>query len=117
MLGLTVDYGPWAFLETYDPWFVPSQMDGEGRYDYRKQPTMVLYAIRCLAQSLSHLVGYEQQTGKRAGEGWSVDVGQEKLDEWRERGESCLPEIEQDFMSSFKAEYDRLFAAVSSARC
>lgn len=113
LLGLTVDYGPWAFIEAFDPWFVPSQMDGEGRYDYRKQPTMVLFAIRSLARSLAELTGFEEMTGQCAEVGWSVDVPQDKINEWKERGEAWLPELEREFMSVFKAEYDRLFAAVS----
>jgi len=34
MLGLTIDYGPYGFLEHYDPKFICNHSDGEGRYRY-----------------------------------------------------------------------------------
>ena len=34
MLGLTIDYGPYGFLENYDPKFICNHSDNEGRYRY-----------------------------------------------------------------------------------
>lgn len=34
VLGLTIDYGPYGFLEHYDPNFICNHSDNEGRYRY-----------------------------------------------------------------------------------
>ena len=38
LLSITIDYGPFGFLDNYDPSFVPNTSDDEGRYSYGKQP-------------------------------------------------------------------------------
>lgn len=37
LLGLTLDYGPFGFVDSYDGGFVPNCSDGEGRYSLAKQ--------------------------------------------------------------------------------
>lgn len=38
LLGLTIDYGPYGFMDFFDPQFVPNGSDSGGRYSYEKQP-------------------------------------------------------------------------------
>lgn len=38
ILGLTIDYGPYGFMDFFDPDFVPNHSDSEGRYSYSNQP-------------------------------------------------------------------------------
>lgn len=38
LLGLTIDYGPYGFMDFFDPKFVPNGSDSGGRYSYEKQP-------------------------------------------------------------------------------
>lgn len=38
VLGITIDYGPFGFVEAYDPEFVPNASDHEARYCYIRQP-------------------------------------------------------------------------------
>ena len=38
VLGLTIDYGPFGFVDRFDPGFVPNHSDDSGRYSYRNQP-------------------------------------------------------------------------------
>lgn len=38
ILGLTIDYGPYGFMDFFDPKFVPNGSDSGGRYSYEKQP-------------------------------------------------------------------------------
>jgi hypothetical protein len=37
MLAITIDYGPFGFIEAYDPHFVPNSSDKEARYCFDKQ--------------------------------------------------------------------------------
>lgn len=38
LLGLTIDYGPYGFMDFFDPKFVPNGSDSGGRYSYDRQP-------------------------------------------------------------------------------
>lgn len=56
LLGLTLDYGPYAFMEQYDPTFCPNHSDEEGRYAYHRQPLIAKWNLRALAAALDPLV-------------------------------------------------------------
>jgi uncharacterized protein YdiU (UPF0061 family) len=43
IVGLTIDYGPFAFMPFYDTEFVCNLSDEDGRYSYGAQPAMVLW--------------------------------------------------------------------------
>ena len=45
VLGLTIDYGPFAFLDHFDSTFTPNGSDGTGRYTYQKQSQMVKWNL------------------------------------------------------------------------
>lgn len=38
IIGVTLDYGPFAFLDRYDPRFICNGSDDTGRYTYEAQP-------------------------------------------------------------------------------
>lgn len=52
ILGLTLDYGPFGFLEKYDPNYICNHSDTEGRYSYQNQPQIAWWNLGCLAESL-----------------------------------------------------------------
>ena len=54
--GETIDYGPCAFLDTYDPGTVFSSIDRDGRYAYANQPAIAHWNLARLAESLVPLV-------------------------------------------------------------
>jgi uncharacterized protein YdiU (UPF0061 family) len=54
--GETIDYGPCAFLDTYDPTTVFSSIDSQGRYAYANQPGIAHWNLARLAESLLPLV-------------------------------------------------------------
>ena len=59
ILGLTFDYGPFGFMETYDPGYICNHSDPGGRYAYDQQPQIGLWNLACLAQALSPLIPIE----------------------------------------------------------
>ncbi|HEX9627260.1 MAG TPA: YdiU family protein [Acidiferrobacterales bacterium] len=59
ILGLTLDYGPYGFMEAYDPGFVCNHSDRHGRYAFDRQPGIGLFNLSCLAQALLPLVEVE----------------------------------------------------------
>jgi uncharacterized protein YdiU (UPF0061 family) len=57
--GETIDYGPCAFMETYDPATVFSSIDAQGRYAYGNQPRAALWNLVRLAEALLPLLVLE----------------------------------------------------------
>jgi uncharacterized protein YdiU (UPF0061 family) len=56
ILGLTLDYGPFGFMEAYDPGFICNHSDHQGRYAFDQQPQIGLWNVTCLAQALTPLI-------------------------------------------------------------
>jgi uncharacterized protein YdiU (UPF0061 family) len=57
ILGLTIDYGPYGWLEDYDPDWTPNTTDANGRrYRYEQQPRVALWNLAQLANALVPLV-------------------------------------------------------------
>src|SRR5260370_6412365 len=58
--GETIDYGPCAFMDHYDPAKVFSSIDELGRYAYANQPRIALWNLTRLAECLLPLLADEQ---------------------------------------------------------
>ncbi len=57
ILGQTLDYGPYGFMEAYDPAHICNHTDAQGRYSYRMQPRIVEWNCYALGQALLPLIG------------------------------------------------------------
>jgi uncharacterized protein YdiU (UPF0061 family) len=64
--GETIDYGPCAFLEAYDPRAVFSSIDTGGRYAYGNQPAIARWNITRLAECLLPLLGEDDAAQQAA---------------------------------------------------
>ena len=60
ILGLTIDYGPFSFMETYNPGFICNHSDTQGRYSFERQPSVALWNLHRLADTLRELIVEEQ---------------------------------------------------------
>lgn len=58
--GETIDYGPCAFMEAFDPRAVFSSIDTDGRYSYGNQPVVAEWNLARFAESLLPLLADEQ---------------------------------------------------------
>ncbi len=58
--GETIDYGPCAFLDTYDPRTVFSSIDQQGRYAYANQPGIARWNLARLAEALLPLIDADE---------------------------------------------------------
>ena len=56
ILGLTLDYGPFGFLDGFDPEHICNHSDHHGRYSYRRQPYIVQWNLQRLAAALWPLI-------------------------------------------------------------
>lgn len=67
--GETIDYGPCAFMEAYDPETVFSSIDSWGRYAYGNQPAIAVWNLARLAEALLPLFADDQQQAIALAEG------------------------------------------------
>jgi uncharacterized protein YdiU (UPF0061 family) len=75
--GETIDYGPCAFMDRYDPAMVFSSIDELGRYAYANQPRIALWNLTRLAECLLPLFSDEQDK--------AIAEAQAVLDQFAER--------------------------------
>jgi serine/tyrosine/threonine adenylyltransferase len=57
ILGLTIDYGPFGFLDAFDPGHICNHTDQQGRYAFARQPNVAFWNLHALAQALMPLIG------------------------------------------------------------
>ena len=60
ILGDTIDYGPFGFMEAYKPNFICNHSDTNGRYSFKNQPAIALWNLNALATAFSSLLQREQ---------------------------------------------------------
>lgn len=75
--GETIDYGPCAFMEAFDPGAVFSSIDGQGRYAYGEQPRIARWNLARLAETLLPLI--------HASEGQAIALASQVIDEFPAR--------------------------------
>ncbi len=95
LLGLTIDYGPYGFMDDYDPSWVCNHSDEMGRYAYDQQPAIGLWNLKCLAQTWVPFLG-------AAAPGMSEgDAGSDAEPEWKTRAFRALETYDAEFHSEF----------------
>ena len=56
VLGLSLDFGPFAFLDNFDPSYTPNHDDHHLRYSYRNQPSVIWWNLVRFGESLGELL-------------------------------------------------------------
>lgn len=60
ILGLTIDYGPFQFMDAYDPGHICNHSDHAGRYAFYKQPNVAYWNLFCLGQAMMPLIDEQE---------------------------------------------------------
>lgn len=121
ILGLTIDYGPYGFLDEFDPEYTPNTTDIPGkRYRYNAQPMAAYWNITQFAKSLVPLCGeqqaiaivteYETMFKKSYGDVMRRKLG---LVEWNEETDLTLLQEFQTCMLKSKADFTNTWRALS----
>lgn len=120
ILGLTIDYGPFGFVDGFDAGYICNHSDTQGRYAYRMQPQIAYWNCFCLAQALVPLIGERYDEATRAER--SIADAQGAL----ERFKACFsPALEARFQAKLglsekregdAALVDRLLALMHASR-
>ena len=93
ILGLTMDYGPFGFMETYQPGYICNHSDHAGRYAFDQQPEIGLFNLSCLAQALLPLF---------------VEKGEESSDN--------AVEMAKEVLSQYQTCYAKEYASLMRAK-
>lgn len=120
ILGQTFDYGPFGFLDDYDPNYICNHSDYQGRYAFEQQPRIALWNLSALAHSLSPLVQrddleaalgkFEVRLSKKFSELMRAKLGlHTKVDE-----DGRLFEAMFELLNQNKADYTRFFRELSN---
>ncbi|MGM0982746.1 MAG: protein adenylyltransferase SelO [Pseudomonadota bacterium] len=125
--GETIDYGPCAFMEAYDPDTLFSSIDEGGRYAYRNQPWIAQWNLARFAETLLPLIDDDQE---RAVEGATavIKAFEEQYEaEWlvvmreklglvkQEEGDRALVEAFLEALQSGRADFTLAFRRLSEA--
>lgn len=109
LFGLSIDYGPFAFMDNFDPSYTPNHDDHMLRYSYRNQPSIIWWNLVRLGESLGELIGagYKVDDPKFVEDG----VKEEDANGIIERAEKVIMQIGEEYKSVFLGEYKKVMAA------
>lgn len=109
IFGLSIDFGPFAFLDNFDPNYTPNHDDHMLRYSYRNQPSIIWWNLVRLGESLGELMG--AGAGVDLKEFVEKGVRQEDADELVSRAEGLITRTGEEYKAVFMEEYKRLMTA------
>lgn len=106
--GLSIDFGPFAFLDNFDPSYTPNHDDHMLRYAYRNQPTIIWWNLVRLGEDLGELIG----AGDRVDDAEFVDKGVSRdfADVLIKRAETVIERAGDEYKAVFMGEYKRVMA-------
>ncbi len=64
IIGETIDYGPFQFMDTYKAGLVSNHSDHQGRYAFKRQPDAMHWNLLCLAQCFMPMVADDEKTAQ-----------------------------------------------------
>ncbi|ARF17453.1 protein adenylyltransferase SelO [Sporosarcina ureae] len=123
--GETIDYGPCAFMDRYDPQTVFSSIDVQGRYSYRNQPGIAEWNLTRFAETLLPLLHEEQAEAVKLAEGKLSDFATIYGLEWlagmrsklglfnEEEADETLVNDLLTVMKSHQADYTNTFRSLT----
>ena len=94
--GETIDYGPCAFMDTYDPKTVFSSIDQMGRYAYCNQPVITKWNLSRFAECLIPLIDKDQKK--------SIELATEVINSFENKYEEKWLNMMRDKLGLFGAE-------------
>ncbi|KZL82150.1 hypothetical protein CI238_07598 [Colletotrichum incanum] len=106
IMGLSIDFGPFAFMDNFDPAYTPNHDDHFLRYSYRNQPTIIWWNLVRFGEALGELLG----AGAGVDEDTFVNDGVEESQSEAlvGRAEKLIMQVGEEYKALFMAEYKRL---------
>ena len=123
--GETIDYGPCAFMDTYDPETVFSSIDTQGRYAYSNQPYIAGWNLARFAETLLPLIHDNQEQAVQLAQAEISNFIEIYQSNWltgmraklglfnEEKQDESLVEDLLNMMQMYKADYTNTFRALT----
>lgn len=124
--GETIDYGPCAFLDEYNPNKVFSSIDKNGRYAFNNQPKIALWNLARLAETFLHLIDINEELAIKKIENTLKKYEAKYHDLWLEmmkskiginrdhaKDKDLIKEL-LDLMQIFKLDYTNTFIEIEN---
>ena len=127
--GETIDYGPCAFMDEYDPATVFSSIDHAGRYAYANQPGIAQWNLARLAECLLPLIDFDRKKAVAAATEVLEGFSNRFRDYWRggmrrklglssaQPGDAALIDGLLDIMRENRADFTLTFRRLCAAAC
>jgi serine/tyrosine/threonine adenylyltransferase len=109
IMGLSLDFGPFAFLDNFDPNYTPNHDDHMLRYSYRNQPTIIWWNLVRLGESLGELIGAGDKVDEE--EFREKGVREDFAPILVKRAETIIDQTGEEYQAVFLDEYKRLMSA------
>lgn len=122
ILGLTIDYGPYGWVDNFDPTWTPNTTDAQHRrYRFGAQPQVALWNLARFAEALLPLVGKGKAASEKAKEALAVyaEVYESKQDQmWAQKlglQAAPIPLVEAlvKFLTAFEIDMTIFFRNLS----
>ncbi|KAI2617356.1 UPF0061-domain-containing protein [Hypoxylon sp. NC1633] len=109
LFGLSIDFGPFAFMDNFNPSYTPNHDDHMLRYSYRNQPSIIWWNLVRLGESLGELIG----AGSQVDDPRFVEDGvkEEEAPGIIARAEKIIMQIGEEYKAVFLGEYKKLMTA------
>tara|TARA_B100001248_G_C27255425_1_gene395849 strand:- start:53 stop:739 length:687 start_codon:yes stop_codon:yes gene_type:complete len=118
--GETIDYGPCAYLDQYNPKKVFSSIDKIGRYSYENQPKIALWNLARFAETILHLIDSNEKKAVKIVEeillnykkyfdlNWNLMMSKKLHLDFNNENENIIKEF-LDLMHIYKLDYTNTF--------
>ncbi|QSS59244.1 YdiU domain-containing protein [Histoplasma capsulatum] len=109
IMGLSLDYGPFAFMDNFDPQYTPNHDDHLLRYSYKNQPSVIWWNLVRLGESLGELMGAGDKVDDETfvTKGVTEEFGKALV----QRAEKLIDNAGEEYKAVFLNEYKRLMSA------
>lgn len=108
--GLSIDFGPFAFMDDFDPSYTPNHDDHLLRYSYRNQPTIIWWNLVRFGEAVGELIGAGDAVDSESFVVDGVPEGPE-TDALISRAEKLITQAGEEYKALFLTEYNRLMTA------
>ena len=128
LAGETIDYGPCAFMDVYNPETVFSSIDTEGRYAYGNQPNIAGWNLARFAETLLPLLHVDWPQAVNLAQEAVAGFAEQDHNHWlsgmraklgifnEESKDEALVQDLLDMMQKYGADYTNTFRSLSSCR-
>jgi uncharacterized protein YdiU (UPF0061 family) len=108
ILSLSLDFGPFSFIDAFDPAFTPNHDDHSLRYSLRSQPAVIWWNCVRLGEAFGELVG----AGEKVDDETFIKGGikEEEVASYTERAEKLIGDCGQAYKVAFEEKYEDLMA-------